>query len=147
MNFRAATSADAPLLALLNKQLIDDEGHRNPMSVQQLTERMRGWLEGEYRATVFTIAQQVVGYVLYRPQSDHVYIRQFYIAAHHRRQGLGRAAMDWLRAHQWAQAPRLRLDVLAGNQGGIAFWHALGFTDYCLTMEASADPPAKHRRS
>ena len=145
MVFRTATPTDAPLLASLNKQLIDDEGHRNPMSVEQLTERMRGWLEGDYRAAIFAVADDVVGYVLYRLENDHVYIRQFFIVRNRRRQGLGRAAMDWLRSQEWARTTRLRLDVLVGNQAGVAFWHSLGFSDYCLTMEAAVEVPANHR--
>lgn len=136
MEFRYATIDDAPLLAALNKQLIDDERHRNAMSVAQLAERMSAWLQGDYRAVIFSLAGEIVGYVLFRPEPEHVYIRQFYISPQHRRRGLGRAAIQWLRANAWADAGRLRLDVLAHNQRGIAFWRAVGFSDYCVTMEA-----------
>jgi hypothetical protein len=47
MNFRSATLDDAPLLAEMNHQLIRDEGHRNPMTVFELAERMREWLSGD----------------------------------------------------------------------------------------------------
>jgi ribosomal protein S18 acetylase RimI-like enzyme len=57
-----------------------------------------------------------------------------------RRQGLGRAAFDWLRSHQWRGA-RVRLDVLVGNETGIAFWKAMNFRDYSLTLELEAGPP------
>jgi GNAT superfamily N-acetyltransferase len=53
LTFRFATQADCPLLAELNHQLIRDEGHRNRMTVPELTERMRGWLAGEYRVVIF----------------------------------------------------------------------------------------------
>lgn len=138
MDFRRATPADAPLLGRLNKQLIDDERHRNPMSVVQLADRMANWLADGYRATIFSTANEVVGYVLFRHETDHIYIRQFFIVPEHRRHGLGRAAIDWLRRHDWDGAGRLRLDVLVGNERGIAFWRAVGFSDYCLTMEANA---------
>jgi hypothetical protein len=42
--------------------------------------------------------------------------------------------LTWLAAHIWA-GQRLRLDVLTGNAAGIAFWRAVGFQDYCLTLE------------
>jgi hypothetical protein len=47
MNYRSASSRDAPLLAALNQQLIQDEGHRNPMSIAELKDRMEEWLAGE----------------------------------------------------------------------------------------------------
>ena len=54
MEHYQATTADLPLLAKLNKQLIEDEGHRNPMTVAELETRMRNWLEsGIYEAWLF----------------------------------------------------------------------------------------------
>src|SRR5262245_41538269 len=50
MTFRAATLEDCPRLADLNHQLIQDEGHRNPMTVPELEQRMRDWISSEYRA-------------------------------------------------------------------------------------------------
>ena len=44
------------------------------------------------------------------------------------------------REHAWADAPRVRIDVLVGNAGAIAFWRAVGFRDYCLTMESEESP-------
>jgi SAM-dependent methyltransferase len=46
--------------------------------------------------------------------------------------------MEWLWVNLWKDAPRVRLDVLLGNEEGLAFWRALGFQGYCQTMEAEA---------
>lgn len=146
------------MLAALNKQLIEDERHRNPMSLDQLTQRMAGWLAGDYRAAVFQEDETVVGYALVRPEAQHLYIRQFFIQRTHRRRGLGTAAIQWLRRQTLAGPPgsptatdpaapadsgplRLRIDVLIGNTQAIAFWRAIGFHDYCLTMEMDGDAP------
>ena len=51
--YRAATSADVPMLARMNQQLIEDEGHRNPMRLTELESRMRSMLEVDYTATLF----------------------------------------------------------------------------------------------
>jgi len=48
MTFRPATLDDCALLARLNHELIRDEGHRNPMTVPQLEQRMRGWISGDF---------------------------------------------------------------------------------------------------
>jgi GNAT superfamily N-acetyltransferase len=133
--FRLAALADAPVLAEMNHRLIRDEGHRNRMTVPELRERMEGWLRCEYQAAVFELESSLVGYALFRREPEFVYLRQFYVAPEVRRCGIGRAALAWLRANVWKDAVRIRLDVLVGNTAGIEFWRAVGFRDYCLTME------------
>ena len=141
MRYRTATLADVPLLARLNKALIDDEGHRNRMSVDELAQRMSGWLKGgEYEAIVFERDDEPLGYALFRRGEDRVYLRQFFVCREHRRAGVGRAAIVWLRENAWREAPRIRLDVLVNNAAGIAFWRSVGFADYCVTMELGRDP-------
>ena len=61
--------------------------------------------------------------------------RPFFVRPDRRRKGVARDALSWLRVHAWADAPRVRIDVLVGNAGAIAFWRAVGFRDYCLTMD------------
>ena len=135
MHCRPATPDDAPLLAAMNHRLIRDEGHRNPMNIEQLTDRMADWLTGEYEATVIEHDGADIGYALFRREPEHVYLRQFYIEPTHRRQGLGRSAMRWLRDNAWQDSQRIRLDVLTHNDRAIAFWRSVGFVDYCVTME------------
>lgn len=133
--YRTATPRDADVLARMNAQLIRDEGHRNPMSASELETRMRGWLESEYEAVLFEQEDEPVGYALYRKESDHIYLRQLFVVPGRRRSGIGRQAIVWLRENRWASAACVRLDVLVGNETGRAFWRAVGFDDYCVTME------------
>jgi ribosomal protein S18 acetylase RimI-like enzyme len=139
LRFRTARADDAAMLAPFNAQLIREEGQRNPMSVVQLEDRMSQWLRGPYRAVIFESGADVVGYALYRPEVDHVYLRQFYVRPEYRRRGFGRAALEWLGRNAWSGTPRLRIDVLVGNVQALAFWRAAGFTEYSLTMEM--EPP------
>ena len=136
MHYRKASPDDSARLATLNRLLIRDEGHRNPMDLEQLTERMRAWLIGEFEAIVFEHVDTAIGYVLFRRETDFVYIRQFFVVEEYRRQGIGRNAMQWLRQHAWAKSPRLRIEVLIDNVAAREFWRAVGFHDYCITMEA-----------
>jgi GNAT superfamily N-acetyltransferase len=53
LTFRVAAAADLPQLASWNKQLIEDEGHDNTMSFEELVARMRNWLTTEYQALIF----------------------------------------------------------------------------------------------
>jgi GNAT superfamily N-acetyltransferase len=142
MDFRLATATDAAALAVLNQQLIRDEGHRNRMTLAELEERMTGWLASEYRAALFVDGGRVVGYALFRFDSEFVYLRQFFVCPEERRRGVGRAAIAWLRDQVWRGAGRVRLEVLAGNRSGLAFWRAVGFREYCVTLEWEAGPEA-----
>ena len=135
IRYRAATVSDAALLAPMNAQLIHDEGHRNAMTMQQLAERMSVWLKGEYEAFVFEVEAKAIGYCLYRIEPEYVYLRQLFVHPEMRRRGVARGALDWLRQNAWGAQPRLRIDVLIGNQSGIDFWRSVGFADYCLTLE------------
>lgn len=146
--FRRAGIDDAETLARMNHQLIRDEGHRNPMDVIQLTDRVRQWLNGGYSAVLFESQQTAIGYALFRQEPDYVYLRQSFVRPEYRRQGIGRNAIHWLWQSAWSDTNRLRIDVLVGNTIGREFWASVGFRDYCITMEAekpnideSSSPP------
>src|SRR5713226_567603 len=124
MNYRPATSSDARLLGAMNQQLIRDEGHRNRMSAGELEQRMAGWLQGEYSAVIFEREGEPAGYALFRVESEYVYLRQFFVKPDMRRQGIGRAAIDWLVKNVWNEIGRIRLEVLVENKTGIEFWRA-----------------------
>jgi GNAT superfamily N-acetyltransferase len=135
MQYRLATTADAPLLSRMNQRLIRDEGHRNAMSVAELRARMERWLGGEYEAVLFSDATGPAGYALFKRDEDYIYLRLFFVEPDRRRQGIGREAMASLMENAWKGTPRIRLEVLVGNSTGIAFWRSLGFVGYCVTME------------
>ena len=108
-------------------------------SVAQLRERMEGWLRADYHAIIFEQTGDVVGYALYRFQSEtfreqQIYLRQFYIERIYRRQGLGREAFLHLRQHYFKDA-QVTLKVLTTNPDGVAFWRSLGFEPYALTLQ------------
>lgn len=135
---REASDGDLPLLAEWNHQLIRDEGHRNPMTVSQLAERMRGWLQGEYRAVIFFAANpepMACAYALYKQEAHLIYLRHLFVIREQRRKGIGRAAFSILREQIWPKDIRLTVDVLCRNQAGVEFWRSVGYRDYCLTME------------
>jgi predicted acetyltransferase len=139
MTFRRATLDDGALLAELNHQLIRDEGHRNRMTVPELEQRMKGWLASEYAAMLFENDGEVVAYALYREQPEEIYLRQFFVARNRRRQGIGRQTVEILRSKIWPKNKRLTVEVLVQNEAAVAFWRAVGYKDYCLTLEILPD--------
>lgn len=135
MNHRRATLNDCALLAELNHQLIRDEGHRNPMTVAELEQRMHGWLASEYTALIFEDGAEVVAYALYREQPEEIYLRQLFVVRNRRRQGIGRRAVEILRSKIWPASKRLTVEVLVNNAAAVTFWRAIGYKDYALTLE------------
>jgi len=135
VNFRRATLNDCVLLAELNHELIRDEGHRNKMTVPELEQRMRGWLQSEYSAVIFEVGEEIVAYALYREQAEGIYLRQLFVIRTRRRQGIGRQAMEILLSRIWPRNKRLTVEVLVKNAAAVAFWRAMGYQDYCLTLE------------
>ena len=135
MKFRHATVEDCPQLAELNHQLIQDEGHRNPMTVRELEQRLRDWLAGEYRAVVYEEGGDVIAYALYREEPDEIYLRQLFVVRHRRRQGIGRRAVEILRSEVWPPTKRMTVQVLVANKRAVTFWHSVGYADYSLSLE------------
>ena len=135
MNYRFGIESDLDLLAEWNHQLIRDEGHRNLMSIRQLRERMKGWLEGEYKAVILDIDADPVAYALYKEDAKEIYLRQLFVKRGHRRQGIGREAVGILQKQIWPPDKRLTVEVLTANELAVAFWRSVGYTDYCLTLE------------
>jgi GNAT superfamily N-acetyltransferase len=136
MEWRLASAEDSRLLAELNHQLIADEGHRNPMNVSQLEQRMLAWLNHEYRAALFSLRSEIVSYALYRnDDSGRVHLRQFFVVRHLRRKGIGREALRVFRTEIIPPGLAIVLEVLIGNQSGRAFWNANGFREYAVTLE------------
>lgn len=135
MNFRQANSSDCALLAELNHQLIRDEGHRNPMTVPELEQRMKGWIASEYTAVLFENDGDVVAYALYREEPEEIYLRHFFVVRGRRRRGLGRTAFEILRNKIWPRNKWLTVSALVHNPAAIAFWRAMGYHDYSLKLE------------
>jgi GNAT superfamily N-acetyltransferase len=135
LNFRKARTQDAALLAQLNQQLIQDEGHANAATVSELTERMRQWLATSYAGIIFEDERGVIAYALYQDEPTQIYLRQFFVARDRRRAGLGRQAINILLTQIWPRSKRLTVSVLFHNQPAMAFWKAVGYTEYSMTLE------------
>jgi predicted acetyltransferase len=112
------------------------------MNIAELEVRMKNWLEEAYEAVLFEVGGELVAYALYRVQSGEIYLRHFFVARHRRRQGIGRKAMALLRDHIWPKVERLTVSVLVHNQAAVSFWRAMGYRDYCLTLEILRQPGA-----
>ncbi|GIO12347.1 hypothetical protein J19TS2_19020 [Cohnella xylanilytica] len=141
MQLRAANEDDLPELAVMNKQLIEDEGSSNPMGLEDLQRRMRDFLNDSWQADLILNGSDLVGYALYqfredpfRPNLRHVYLRQYFIKREHRLKGYGLAGIELLREERFKGAESIGIDVLDSNLRGRRFWAKAGFEPYSIHM-------------
>ena len=128
MTYRIATINDLQPLAAWNHQLIQDEVHRNPMDIPQLKKLIRGWITtGEYTAIIFEEGDETVAYALYREDATEIYLL--------RRKGIGRRELEILMSGLWPKTKRLIVEVLTRNESAVAFWRAIGYSDYSIALE------------
>ena len=106
-----AGPGDSTLLAQMNKHLIEDEGHRNPMSIDELQTRMKDWLHSNWEAVLIIEENEPIGYALYQwrtdpfdPQKEVVYLRQFFVSRSHRQRGVGTQSLYALKRDFWSKA-------------------------------------------
>ena len=132
MQIQKFTMIDVPKLAQLNKQLIDDEKSDNPMNINELESRMKGFLETDYSAYFFIEDSQIIGYALIRNTSNPLYLRQFLIERNYRKHHYGTQAFQMLLQH--LDIKEMDLEVLPWNKSGLAFWKHCGFHETCIAM-------------
>jgi predicted acetyltransferase len=70
-----------------------------------------------------------------------VSMRQFFVVRTRRRHGIGRSAMQSLLSDIWPRTKRRTVSVLVHNTSGVAFWCAMGYQDYALTLEIMPGAP------
>lgn len=131
------TEDDLNILADLNKQLIEDEKSDNKMNIDQLKERMRGFLETDYNAYLFKRHNTVVGYTLVKKSQAPIYLRQFFICREYRKRGYGREAFNKLMELLGTDA--IDIEVLCWNNAGKLFWDSLGFKERSVYMRYNKD--------
>jgi ribosomal protein S18 acetylase RimI-like enzyme len=141
---RPARADEIERVARMNLALQEDEG-ASVMRLEDALARLRAWLAGAYRCTVFLDGEELVGYALHRatdPDAEGhpggVYLRQLFVTRERRRCGLGREAFSLLVSEVFAEGCYLTLEALVTNPGGQAFWKSLGFREYSVRYERTS---------
>lgn len=142
LTIHVATPDDCPALAEMNRQLIDDEGELNSMTVAELERRMKDWLLiGAYTGFLFKLRGEIIGYALVN--LPDMWMRHFFIRREHRRQGYGRASVALL--FDRLGAKEIGLSCLLTNSPGMAFWR--GFDHDVGTMKFYVRRPGSRGQS
>ncbi|MDA7949264.1 MAG: GNAT family N-acetyltransferase [Hyphomicrobiaceae bacterium] len=140
---RKHTPDDFDRLARMNRELIEDEGHRSPLTVEELKERFERFVTKEgWSVDLLLSGDEIIGFATHRYEDNDtgeggrcVHLRQFFIARDRRGGGIGRAALEELIHTRFRPGERIFLDVLETNPGGKTFWSRTGFTPYGTIME------------
>lgn len=127
MRIEKCTLEDIPQLAVLNKQLIDDEKSDNPMSIRELEQRMADFLNTDYDAYFFSVDDNVVGYALVKRICVPLYLRQFLIDRQYRKKHYGTEAFHLLL--EYLDVKSIDIEVLPWNEAGNRFWESCGFKE------------------
>lgn len=113
------------------------------MNLEQLEERMGGWLRGEWLIEIFEKEDHVVvGYAIYQmreddfdPTDSYVYLRQLFIDLEYRSKGYGSECVKLLISNVFPSGAKIEIDVLQSNPRGHNFWSKVGFEPYCTKMK------------
>lgn len=132
MEIKRCALNDVAQLAVLNRQLIEDEQSNNPMTVKELEERMRGFMNSGYDAYFFLVAEAVVGYALVKHTCTPLYLRQFLIVREYRQKHYGTEAFRLLL--EYLGVDRMDIEVLPWNERGMRFWESCGFKEISRYM-------------
>lgn len=147
LELRTAGLPDLPLIARMNRDLIQDEGARNPMGLAELEARARGFMTGgEWQFEIVERDGRPIGYALWRWRDDvseeagrSIFLRQFFLERAERGRGTGQQAFRLLMAERFPAGARVSLEVLHGNETGGAFWRRLGFLPFAHHLDRRAD--------
>jgi GNAT superfamily N-acetyltransferase len=137
LEIRLGTEADLDRLAVMNKELIEDEQSDNAMNIDQLRERMQGFISADYKVYIFEEDFKVLGYALVNFAKEPLYLRQFFITRDSRRQGYGSSAFQLLMKS--IEKTVVDIDVYTWNERGMSFWRKLGFKERVRSMRYQMD--------
>jgi ribosomal protein S18 acetylase RimI-like enzyme len=141
MEIRKCGMNDIERLAIYNQQLIEDENSDNPMSHEELMERMASFIDGEYDAYFFTENGSNIGYALVQKSAKPIYLRHFIILREYRRSGFGSRAFQLLM--ETLGTSEIEIDVFVWNTAGVAFWKSCGFRERCFRMRWNKEDGAE----
>lgn len=133
MNLQKCSMDDVKKLAILNKQLIEDEQSDNNMSIVELEERMHEFLNHDYDAYYFTNNNDIIGYALINKTKTPMYLRQFLIQREFRNKSYGRKAFAVILEELGIS--EIDLEVLSWNKSGVSFWESCGFQERSKYMK------------
>ena len=138
---RPVRAGERGRIAAWNVQLIRDEGAESDVSLAEVEARLREWLAGDYRASVFEVDGVPFGYAIHRELADCTHLRHFFVETAYRRRGLGRRAFACLRRDVFPADRRILVEALVSNDTGLSFWESVGFVQRYVGLQIAPAAP------
>ncbi len=142
MHVRLINDIDLPHVALMNRQLIEDEHSENTLDLAGLEQRLVGFLDRGWKIVICEEDDVPVGYATFfvgnddlDPSRARVNIGHFFIRRERRAMGRGTAFFSQLQQDFFPSRAKIVLDVLVGNTNAQSFYRSLGFAEYSIMME------------
>lgn len=123
---------DYKLLAKYHKELMEDEQHDNPVSIQEIETGMQKFLSTTDSGYLFLEDDQVIGYALIDYSKSPVCLRHFFICRDCRKRRNGTKAFNLLLRE--LNVKEVDIEVFSWNQRALLFWSSLGFDKRCVLM-------------
>jgi len=124
MKIKECTIEDVPLLAKLYKLFFEEEKSETNLHLPHLEERMRGYINSEFKAFLFLQDDKIVGYTLCDISKTPVYLRQFFISREERRKGYGKQALAMVMDH--LNIKDSNIDAYHWDDSGSSFLKSVG---------------------
>jgi ribosomal protein S18 acetylase RimI-like enzyme len=126
-NFRLATINDITELAVLNRQLREDERMDNQMTDNEITKRMESFVTGQiYKVHILENEEkEILGYCVLDITRDPKYLRQLFIKWNCRSHGYGKLLLE--KVMEEYEIKELDLEVMEWNESAIKFYEHAGF--------------------
>ena len=133
-------------------------GHFRPGFNQQLQRHVYDQFESETGDVLVALADgEVAGFAtviyVHRPEGpytlplDFYHVEEFGVDAAHRRQGIGRALVDYMRSNAVERGfTRIDLDAWAFNESALAFYQKVGFVPYRWYFEMTTGDGAADKQ-
>ena len=133
MEFHNAKDVDLQLLTDMNVQLRNDEKIDSKMTNEQISERMKGFIENEaYEVSIYEDNDEVIGYSTLKITDNPMYLRQLFVNRKYRNKGYGKGIVkDLIERHEINE---IDIDVMAWNESAIHFYEKLGFKNRFIRM-------------
>jgi GNAT superfamily N-acetyltransferase len=142
LHLRLATSQDLPLVAIMNRQLIEDEVSENTMTLEQLEVRLHGFMDRGWKIVIAEYELVPIGYATFfigtdelDERSPRIQIGHYFVRRERRNVGVGTEFLRLLELDWFPNKAKIVLDVLVINTSAQTFYRSLGFVPYSMLME------------
>lgn len=135
LSYRYAEESDTGTIAVLNVELLDQQGIETSFDQYEAEKRIRELFDEGYQAVIFLWDQYTAGYCLFRLHPKYAFIRHFYVNRQIDKKLRAADAFSILRNGELSEYASIRLDVPESAKESLQLWESVGFRPRSVRME------------